>query len=217
MKFFCIGLTKTGTTSINGLMASLGYEAQGFSGKLLDEYLTTGGIGPKIERAIRDHDAFDDWPWPFLYRELLEMFGRDAIFILTRRRSPEAWLASIKRYSLNSRTQTIRQKTYGTQFPHGFEEHYLLRYKTHLDEVRTHFKTQGAVGQLIDAEIGSPELLTAIAAAINKPVGSLTLPHQNATKPRKRLARQNIEQINKALLGLGKTPISLQDAGYRTE
>jgi len=215
MKYFCIGLTKTGTTSINGLMASLGYKTQGYSDELLNEYLETGGIGPKIERALQDHDAFDDWPWPFLYRQLLDIFGRDAVFILTRRSSAEAWLGSIKRYSLNSRTQGIRLRTYGTAFPHGFEGHYLTRYRTHLEEVRTYFGEQGAIGQLIDAEIGNPEIVAAIAKATNRPVKDLVLPHDNATKPRRRLARQNIQKINRALLGLGKAPISLQEAGFR--
>lgn len=87
MKFFCIGLTKTGTTSFNSLMGSIGYKTHGYSRKLLNEYLDGGGIGPNIRRAIDQHDAFDDWPWPFLYRELLQELGDDAVFVLTRRSS----------------------------------------------------------------------------------------------------------------------------------
>jgi hypothetical protein len=215
MKFFCIGLTKTGTTSFNSLMSSIGYKTHGYSRKLLNEYLDQGGIGPNIRRAIDEHDAFDDWPWPFLYREILQEFGDHAVFVLTRRSSPEAWLASIKRYSLSARTQWIRQVTYGTEFPHGFEEHYLTRYNSHLEEVRAHFGEAGALDQLIDVEIGTPDMSDAIAKLTNKQIPDHSVPHQNPTVPRKRVAQKNIRKINRTLLGLGKRPITLQEAGFR--
>lgn len=215
MKFFCIGLTKTGTTSFNSLMGSIGYKTHGYSRKLLNEYLDGGGIGPNIRRAIDQHDAFDDWPWPFLYRELLQELGDDAVFVLTRRSSPEAWLASIKRYSLSARTQWIRQVTYGTEFPHGFEEHYLTRYNNHLKEVRAHFGEVGAMNQLIDVEIGTPEMLDAIAKLTNRHIPDQSVPRQNPTIPHERVARENIRKINRTLLGLGKQPITLQEAGFR--
>ncbi len=214
MKCFCIGLTKTGTTSFNNFMRSLGLRTHGFSRALLNEYLDLGGIGPKIDRAIDRHDAFDDWPWPFLYKQLLARYGSDAVFVLTRRSSPDAWLQSIKRYALSSRTQRIRKVTYGTQFPHGFEAHYLHRYKSHLAEVRAHFEAAGAVGQLIEGDISDRTLFPRTAAALDFEMPRSIDTRSNKTIHRPEVAVENLAKINRSLLGLGKRPISLTEAGF---
>lgn len=214
MKCFCIGLTKTGTTSFNRFMRSLGLKTQGFSRKLLEEYLTLGEIGPKIARAIDENDAFDDWPWPFLYEPLAQKFGNDAVFVLTRRSSPEKWLQSIKRYSLNSRTHRIRAQTYGTQFPHGFEEHYLHRYNSHLEEVRSFFASHKMNSSLIEGDIADQSLFPEIACSLDLQMVPEAPKKVNRTNHRLDVATENLAIINKTLLGLGKKKISLEEAGF---
>lgn len=213
MKIFCIGLTKTGTTSFHSLATTLGYKTQGYSKQLLREYLELGGIGPKIERAIEQNDAFEDWPWPFLYRYLLERFQHDSAFVLTKRSSPEVWINSIKRYALNSRTQLIRKATYGTEFPHGFEDHYLERYRSRLVEVRDHFKCAGAMNQLLEVEAGDPRLLEFVCRVRNIETPDCSLPHKQKSALRPKVAAENLKSINRTLLGLGKRPLSLEEAG----
>ncbi|MEM6637347.1 MAG: sulfotransferase [Pseudomonadota bacterium] len=215
MKYFCIGLTKTGTTSFNRLMASLDCRTHGFSRALLFEYLNEGQTGPKITAAIEGNDAFDDWPWPFLYKELNQKLGDEAYFVLTKRASPEQWLASIKRYALNSRTQRIRQLTYGTEFPHGFETHYLARYKSHLEEVRSYFAHANATHRLFEVEIGDPSLPERLSALTGRTPTAGFEAHSNKSPVRPRVARENLVTINKSLRGLGKPAITLEEAGFK--
>ncbi|WP_375577902.1 sulfotransferase [Marivirga tractuosa] len=98
-KYFCIGLNKTGTTSLKRAFQDLGFKV---------------GNQRKAERLLKDiinrnyntflnycdtAEVFQDVPFSFfdIYKVLFEKYP-DAKFILTIRDSPEQWVNSITKF-----------------------------------------------------------------------------------------------------------------------
>lgn len=135
-KVFCIGFHKTGTTSLELALKKLGYRVTGSFGT------KDPSIADKVHEMAyamaEDYDAFEDNPWPILYRELDERFPGSK-FILTRRPA-EAWIKSQVRDFATTETP-MRRWIYGEDAgcPEGNEDTYIARYERHNREVLEYF------------------------------------------------------------------------------
>jgi hypothetical protein len=90
-----IGLPKTGTTSLGYCFRRLGFKHRSY-----DMDLALQVKRNQLDRALREvekFEAFEDWPWFSIYRELDERFPNSK-FILTLRKDTETYLASLKRH-----------------------------------------------------------------------------------------------------------------------
>jgi len=111
-------------------------------------YRVTGPNGvndPDIEKNVismaydlaEDYDAFQDNPWPILYKELDAKFP-DSKFILTLR-SPESWIKSQVNH-FGKKETPMRKWIYGVGCPEGNEDIYLTRFRRHNEDVMQYFK-----------------------------------------------------------------------------
>lgn len=134
-KVFCIGFHKTGTTSLAVALRTLGYRVTGPNG-VLDPDIATH-VYSMANSLVRDYDAFQDNPWPIIYREMDKKYPNSK-FILTVRNS-NSWIQSqVKHFG---RLETpMRKWIYGVGFPKGNEEIYIQRYENHNLEVMNYFK-----------------------------------------------------------------------------
>lgn len=98
-KVFCIGRNKTGTTSLEQALRSLGYRLgdQRQGEMLLDDWARRDFRS--IVELAHSADAFQDIPFslPFTYQALDAAF-EDSKFILTVRNSPQEWFDSVLRF-----------------------------------------------------------------------------------------------------------------------
>jgi hypothetical protein len=95
-KVFCIGWQKTGTTSMGAALKILGYRVGGWesvNGQLVLSW-HEGNLAPIIARAQK-FEAFEDFPWPLVYRELDARFYASK-FVLTVRKDEQTWLRSFR-------------------------------------------------------------------------------------------------------------------------
>jgi hypothetical protein len=135
-KVFCIGFHKTGTTSLEMALKKLGYSVTGSFGT------KDPGIANKVHEMayamVGKFDAFEDNPWPILYRALDERFPGSK-FVLTRR-SAESWINSQVKDFASTETP-MRRWIYGEKAgcPLGNEETYVARYERHNREVQEYF------------------------------------------------------------------------------
>jgi hypothetical protein len=83
-KIFCIGLCRTGTTSLHAAFEAFGLRSKHFPYGLFEQ-----PFAEEIEQA----DAFSDLPIPLYYRQYAEQFP-SARFILTTR-DEQSWLQSM--------------------------------------------------------------------------------------------------------------------------
>ncbi len=98
-KVFCIGLNKTGTTSVEKALIDLGYKmGDQRTGELLLEDWSKRDFSKLIE-LVKTADAFQDVPFscPYTYMVLDHCFPNSK-FILTIRDNPEQWYNSMTKF-----------------------------------------------------------------------------------------------------------------------
>ncbi len=152
---FGIGLNKTGTTTLGDAGEILGFKRLGWV-RLRDGHedghrqpfgsdgLTRDWLEGRTDHLIEVASGFDlveDLPWPLVYREMAQAFP-DARFVLTRRTSPETWLASIVKHQIGAtgvKWGKIITSIYGSPSAAKDPELYVERYNSHLNEVRAFF------------------------------------------------------------------------------
>lgn len=133
-KVFCIGFHRTGTKSLGHALEQLGYRVVGPVGAQ-DPSIAQRAVATALASAT-DFDAFNDNPWPLLYKTLDATFPGSR-FILTVR-DEQRWLRSVIAYFGNKDTP-MRRWIYGAGTPLGNEETYLARYRRHNADVQAYF------------------------------------------------------------------------------
>ena len=173
-KLFGIGFHKTGTTTLDKVYQILGYNACPVRTDLA-ESLSNGNVEPTFE-VVKQFDAFQDNPFPILYKELDQAFPGSK-FIMTVR-ADDKWLKSIVN-SFGKEKTLMRKWIYGKKFgaPKGNEEVYLARYQQHNYEVREYFKNRTEDFLEISWENGDG--WEKICSFLNVPIPEIAFPHAN--------------------------------------
>ena len=177
-KVFGIGLNKTGTTSLRVALKALGYRHMDRRPRLMRHWRRKETDA--LIAATREHDSFDDWPWPLIVPDLLEAYGQNARFVLTRRASPQRWLNSIKHHS--ERTNPFRhprRAIYGYDYPHGREAAYLNVYNRHLKDTRALFASAGKSHLLLEVSWDAGDGWRALCDFLGKKSPRRPFPHAN--------------------------------------
>jgi hypothetical protein len=195
-KIFGIGFHKTGTTSLARALDLLGYQVTGSFG-LMDP-----NIGKTVvERAldiVPQYDAFQDNPWPIIYKELDNEFPGSK-FILTVRPT-EKWLASIVRH-FSGKTTTMREWIYGVGDPLGNEIIYRDRYERHNHEVQEYFRMRSS--DFLVFRLTEGEEWEQLCKFLERETPQVPFPHANSFHERNRLR-------NKFNRGLARIVSNLQ-------
>jgi len=102
-KIFCIGLNKTGTTSLHIAFQKLGFKSVHWKDKqgnnIKDIILDNYEKGNKLLDGLDQYDAYSDWNLPttnFLFKKLDEQYP-DSLFIFTTR-NREDWILSREKH-----------------------------------------------------------------------------------------------------------------------
>lgn len=181
-KVFCIGFHKTGTTSLGVALSMLGYKVAGATG-LRDPDIATKVVAV-ASRVTEDHDAFQDNPWPVIFREMDQRFPGSK-FILTIR-DPDSWIDSVVRHFGNKETE-MRKWIYGVGSPVGHEEIFLARYKTHEREVISHFA--GRPNDLLVMDLREGDGWGKLCPFLGHDIPVYPFPHMNKSSDRVRGGR----------------------------
>lgn len=178
-KVFGIGFHKTGTKSLAQALHLLGYKVTG----------PNEVYNPRIAEVVHDvaralaetHDAFQDNPWPLLYREMDQAFPGSR-FILTLRPT-EKWIASVVSHFGRDDTP-MRQWIYGVGHPAGNEDIFVQRYERHNREVRAYFAQRP--GDLLEISITEGDGWEKLCPFLGVPVPARAFPKANTAADRGR-------------------------------
>lgn len=161
MKIFGIGWAKTGTTTLGRCLELLGYRHVGQRLDLVP-HLEQGDLTVIYEVAA-EADAFEDWPWLLLFREL-DLAFPGSRFVLTTR-APDRWIRSylnMLRHPgfISDELTHVRRVLYGLPFPDVTAEQLIDRYCRHNDTVTDYFQGRPHDLLVVDWEAGHgwPEL-----------------------------------------------------------
>ncbi len=142
-KVFGIGLNKTGTKTLAKHLKALGFRHRSYDSPNVTESPSFDLWEAKeIDALLSIMDNFDsceDWPWPLLYRELDERFV-DSKFVLTIRRSADAWYQSLCKMAVRIGPLPLYEKSvYGSSMPHGRKQALVQIYNRHNAAVEAYF------------------------------------------------------------------------------
>jgi hypothetical protein len=177
-KVFCIGFHKTGTTSLGVALAILGYHVTG----------PDGVNDPEIEKNVhamtaelsRRFDAFQDNPWPVVYKEM-DQAHPGSKFVLSMR-SSESWIRSIVGHFGRAETP-MRRWIYGAGDPIGNEQTYVRRYEAHNAEVRAYFAQRP--NDLLMMDLTAGDGWAKLCAFLGRTAPALPFPHEMSAERRK--------------------------------
>lgn len=188
MKVFCVGLGKTGTSTFAECMTQLGFwhrTGPGPWGLLMHQ----AGRTEPLMRLAAQYDSLDDFPWPYLYRELAEHFP-DARFVLTKRCDPDTWFDSLRAHYDRAGSSLEWRLAYGLESPYGARDDLIGLYERHNREVAAYFSGTGRLKELVwEAGDGWPEL----CEFLDVPRPSGPLPHRNAARSKD--PERNLERL----------------------
>ncbi|KAK4554836.1 hypothetical protein LTR86_007984 [Recurvomyces mirabilis] len=180
-KVFVIGLSKTGTSSIGDALALVGYKRLGWKdirSRHLVHTWANGDFDALIEQT-KYYDAFEDLPWPFMYKQLAELYP-DARFVLSLRKDEQTWLRSMSRHVGRGAWQPYSY-FYGTSQVEGNEELVLQSYRNHTDSVQNYFRNQPHryTELVIDDGDANWGVLCSVANCANETVTAAPFPRSN--------------------------------------
>lgn len=175
-KVFCVGLGKTGTSTFALCMTKLGRLHRTGPGAYGLLRLKRGDTETLLDLAAR-YDSVDDFPYPYLYRELAEHFP-DARFVLTVRRNTETWLHSVCRHHERAGDSLERRLAYGHRSPYDDLDAHRQLYEAHNAAVQDYFAGTGRLRVLSwDRGDGWDEL----CEFLDEPIPDQSFPHRNAS------------------------------------
>ncbi len=208
-KVFGIGLNKTGTTTLGECLKRLGFKHLSCRRDLLIAFRQNRLA--EIFEVIDEHESFEDWPYPLMYRELFYRYGSSARFILTTRSSPAAWLESLKSHSLRTHPDNhCRLLAYGHDYPHGREQEHVEFYNAHNQAVIEFFRQQGAASQLAEMCWEKGHGWKDLCRFLDLEAPAVAFPHANKQAKPKNVEWYE-ENIKRALVH-EKTDLSLRSA-----
>lgn len=130
------------------------------------------------------YDAFEDNPWPLLFREMDERFP-ESKFILSVREKDQ-WIRSVVSH-FGQRATPLRAFIYGAGAPLGNEDLYVRRFAAHNAEVEAYF--QNRPKDLLVVDVSDADAWPCLCKFLGHRVVDEPFPHANPAKNRRRPSR----------------------------
>lgn len=185
-KVFGVGLHKSGTSSLRIALEELGYRVCGPNRQLLRAIRK--GDYSSVDGIVSCFDAFEDLPWPLIFKYLFERYGNSAKFVLTTRISAERWFASIESHARTSGPLSDTWRlVYDTYRPFGRMEQYIRKYISHNTQVREFFSERGAGDRLLELCFERGDGWVKLCEFLGEPVPDIPFPHTNRAAERRKL------------------------------
>lgn len=174
-KVFCIGLPKTGTTSMGVAFEMLGYKHNKYTNCHLSLVDIVRGNG-YIKSQLEQYDAFEDTPYHLIYKRLADQYP-DAKFILTERNDPYTYLQSLLKEpvkKINSKVHKEKKKfIFGVRYVRGNEQMIMDYYLKHNQDVKDYFD------DLLVVNIDRVNSMQPLCEFLGKEIIYKRLPHKN--------------------------------------
>ncbi|MBT3321284.1 MAG: hypothetical protein HN392_03265 [Anaerolineae bacterium] len=176
-RVFCLGLQKTGTTSVESVLQDMGYQTSKHYKALDHEFHMSLNRGKfsELRRISELFDAFQDTPW-FLFYEEFDKWYPGSKFILTIRDSSSWWLSFLNYF--RDQSVSSNEFVYGYGNPIGHEKEIVARYERYNRDVIEYFKDRSE--DLLIIDVSDKKALEKISNFLGKASSYTKMPHKNA-------------------------------------
>lgn len=182
VKVFGVGLQKTGTTTLGECMRTLGYLNRSYDHRAL-HHLRKGNY-KKIKETMDKYESFDDEPWARLYKFADEAYPK-AKFILTTRKSSQAWYGSLTKHCDRILFNGHRKFLFGSMFPRENKQAFVNVYEEHNKAVIEYFKGREEKLLVLSFDgANRDDAWEKIGAFLGCEVPSLAVPKKNSAPSR---------------------------------
>jgi len=178
MKVFCMGLPKTGTTSIGKAFDILGLKHNAATDSTLAIRDICNGSYKYITEQINEFEAFEDTPYHLIYDWLHYMYP-DAKFILTERLNEQKYLNSLLNESQYKKESGIHQLKKSAQFGFPYvrnnEEAVIEYYLNHNKTIKEKFEN------VLTMNFEKGDSWEKLCSFLDLPIPEVKFPHENKT------------------------------------
>ncbi len=178
MKIIGVGNQKTGTTTLGAALRLLGYRHQSYS--VRSSLMYANGSLEELLTWSDHYQSFDDVPWALLYRELDDRHPGSK-FILTYRRSSQAWFDSLakhmQRMGSKSASHEMNEAIYGRPDPQHDRALAIRVYEEHNEAVRRYFRDRP--GDFIELCWENGDGWPELTGFLGRPIPAASFPHAN--------------------------------------
>jgi DNA-directed RNA polymerase subunit RPC12/RpoP len=212
-RVFCVGMNKTGTSTIKHCFEALRFtpiaspKTYSTADKLkIKLFYSHKNYAPILELA-EQYKSFEDRPWNMwaMYRHLDEHFP-DAKFILTER-DPESWWRSTERWVTVTKPEVLERYQLHLRVDQPNQETMTESYLRYNEEVKAYFK---GTGKLLVMNLEAGDGWEKICPFLEVPVPEREFPHANKQK----YTAEDVDKV-RAERRL-KHGIECQSCGHRT-
>lgn len=181
-KVFCVGMNKTGTSSIASCLELLELgpvcsppELGAATRRLVRKILDHQDYGPLVEVARR-YRSFEDRPWN-VWRayEAMDRAFPDSVFILSVR-DPKSWWRSVARWITVVKPQLLNLYARHLQADSLSEAAFVAGYERHNEAIRSHFRGSN---RLLEIDVVGGEGWAELCGFLGRPVPDAPFPHAN--------------------------------------
>jgi hypothetical protein len=200
-KVFCVGFHKTGTSSLGVALGKLDYRVAGPSGV----------YDPNIEKIaltmaydlVEKFDAFQDNPWPILYKQLDEKYPGSKFILMLR--NPESWIRSQVMH-FGRKSTPMRKWIYGVGYPEGNEQIYIRRFEAHNADVLDYFKDRPQ--DLLVMDLSKGDGWEKLCPFLGVEIPNIPFPHANEASVREKASSKSIFSKTKNTINRVTKPLS---------
>ncbi len=144
---------------------------------------------------VPQYDAFQDSPWPVLFRFLDKEYPGSK-FILTIRPADE-WIRSVVRH-FGSETTPMREWIYGVGSPLRSEERYLARYEQHNRDVLQYFA--GRPDDLLVLKIAEGRGWADLCSFLGHETPAEPFPYRNRAEDREAARSTWVDRLRRSVI-----------------
>ena len=206
-KIFCIGVNKTGTSSLHQALKILGYRSVHYVDKHGNNIKTiieqNYQAGRDILTGLEEYDAISDWDYPTHAIEIFKMFDAQypgSKFILNTREF-NSWIESRKNHVLNNqikKAQNPNNPEPGLEWQRIDIEDWKTEYESRHKEAYLHFKDRQ--DDLLVFNVSEGDSWGKLCPFLNKPIPEVAFPRANAASFKEKVRARLFSQF-KCFLG----------------
>ena len=198
-KIFCVGVNKTGTSSLHDAFLILGIKSVHFKGaeerNIKDIIQSNYLAGDNILRGLEHYEAFSDWDLGPSTVDIVKEFDKqypNSKFILNIR-DLDGWLNSREKHVIRNQERKRKKPDADIQWLTIDREGWTKQFDNHYQQVTKHF--EGRENELLVFDVTQGDGWEKLCPFLEVPIPTTSFPKQNVAAHKKSFVRKALRKL----------------------